>query len=82
MPHWWLPEIPVGEKILRSLICYLFLLVMFRRLGKREAGQMTPFDLFVLLVLLEPSGKLSVLKQEDSPQAAPPGAGQNSDRTS
>src|SRR5579863_4347851 len=51
MPHWWLPEIPVGEKILRSLICYLFLLVMFRLLGKREVGQMTPFDLIVLLVL-------------------------------
>jgi uncharacterized membrane protein YcaP (DUF421 family) len=51
MPHWWLPEISVGEKILRSLICYLFLLVMFRLLGKREVGQMTPFDLIVLLVL-------------------------------
>lgn len=51
MPHWWLPEISVGEKILRSLICYFFLLVMFRLLGKREVGQMTPFDLIVLLVL-------------------------------
>jgi uncharacterized membrane protein YcaP (DUF421 family) len=51
MPHWWLPEISVGEKILRSLICYFFLLIMFRLLGKREVGQMTPFDLIVLLVL-------------------------------
>ena len=51
MPHWWVPEIPVSEKILRSLFCYFFLLVMFRLLGKREVGQMTPFDLIVLLVL-------------------------------
>jgi uncharacterized membrane protein YcaP (DUF421 family) len=49
--HWWLPEISPGEKILRSLIVYLFLLVMFRLLGKRQVGQMTPFDLIVLLIL-------------------------------
>ena len=49
--HWWLPEISVGEKILRSLIVYFFLLVMFRLLGKREVAQMTVFDLVVLLIL-------------------------------
>ncbi len=49
--HWWLPEIPIIEKILRSLIVYVFLLVMFRLLGKRQVGQMTPFDLIVLLIL-------------------------------
>ena len=49
--HWWLPEIPTGEKILRSLIVYVFLLVMFRLMGKREVAQMTVFDLVVLLVL-------------------------------
>lgn len=49
--HWWLPEISIGEKILRSLIVYFFLLIMFRLLGKRQVGQMTPFDLIVLLIL-------------------------------
>jgi uncharacterized membrane protein YcaP (DUF421 family) len=49
--HWWMPEIPVGEKIVRSLVVYLFLLVMFRLLGKREVAQMTVFDLIVLLIL-------------------------------
>jgi len=49
--HWWLPEIPLTEKILRSLIVYFFLLVMFRLLGKREVAQMTVFDLIVLLIL-------------------------------
>ena len=51
MPHWWLMEISPGEKILRSLVVYLFLLIMFRLLGKRQVGQMTPFDLIVLLIL-------------------------------
>lgn len=49
--HWWLPEVPVAEKIIRALIVYLFLLIMFRVLGKRQVGQMTPFDLVVLLIL-------------------------------
>lgn len=49
--HWWLPEIPVWEKIARPIIVYVFLLVMFRFLGKRQVGQMTPFDLVVLMIL-------------------------------
>jgi uncharacterized membrane protein YcaP (DUF421 family) len=49
--HWWLPELPTSEKILRSLVVYFFLLVMFRLLGKREVAQMTVFDLIVLLIL-------------------------------
>lgn len=49
--HWWLPEISPGEKILRSLIVYFFLVIMFRLLGKREVAQMTVFDLVVLLIL-------------------------------
>jgi len=49
--HWWIPEIAPYEKVLRSLIVYGFLLLMFRLLGKRQVGQMTPFDLIVLLIL-------------------------------
>src|SRR5712692_2462298 len=49
--HWWIPEIPWSEKIFRSLIVYLFLLVVFRLLGKRQVGQLTPFDLIVLLMI-------------------------------
>lgn len=49
--HWWLPEVSVGERIIRALIVYFFLLIMFRVLGKRQVGQMTPFDLIVLLIL-------------------------------
>jgi uncharacterized membrane protein YcaP (DUF421 family) len=54
---------------------------MFRLLGKREVGRMTPFDLIVLLVLLEPSGKLGVLKQEDSPNATSTDTEQTPDRS-
>ena len=49
--HFWLPEIPLAEKVLRSVIIYGFLLVAFRLAGKRQLGQMTPFDLIVLLVI-------------------------------
>ncbi len=47
----FLPEISVAEKILRSVVVYLFLLVAFRLTGKRQAGQLTPFDLVVLLII-------------------------------
>jgi uncharacterized membrane protein YcaP (DUF421 family) len=47
----WLPEIAVWEKAFRSLVVYLFLLVAFRVTGKRQVGQLTPFDLTVLLII-------------------------------
>lgn len=46
-----IPQIPALEKIIRPLIVYLFLLLAFRLAGKRELGQMTPFDLIVLLTI-------------------------------
>jgi uncharacterized membrane protein YcaP (DUF421 family) len=47
----FIPEIQVLEKIIRPLIVYFFLLIAFRLAGKRELGQMTPFDLIVLLTI-------------------------------
>src|SRR5471032_617604 len=43
--------IPVGEKTLRTVAVYAFLLVGLRLAGKRELGQLNPFDLVVLLLL-------------------------------
>jgi uncharacterized membrane protein YcaP (DUF421 family) len=43
--------IPVAEKLLRTLAVYAFLLVGLRLAGKRELGQLNPFDLVVLLLL-------------------------------
>src|SRR5256885_3169606 len=41
---WW-------ELILRVVIIYGFLLVILRLSGKRQVGQLAPFDLVLLLVL-------------------------------
>ena len=41
---WW-------ELILRGIIIYGFLLVLLRLTGKRQVGQLAPFDLVLLLVL-------------------------------
>jgi uncharacterized membrane protein YcaP (DUF421 family) len=49
--HILIPEIPVVEKVIRSAVVYLFLLVGFRLAGKRQLGTMTAFDLVVLLVI-------------------------------
>ncbi len=45
------PEITIAEKVLRSFAVYAFLLIAFRIAGKRQVGQLTPFDLVVLLVI-------------------------------
>ncbi len=47
----WIPEISIAEKILRSVVIYFFILLAFRFTGKRQVGQLTPFDLVVLLIL-------------------------------
>ena len=47
----FVPDVSVAEKILRSAVVYVFLLVAFRMAGKRALGQMTAFDLIVLLVI-------------------------------
>lgn len=47
----WHLQISVGEKVFRSVVVYLFLLVAFRIAGKRELGQATTLDLAVLLLV-------------------------------
>src|SRR6266404_5422537 len=41
---WW-------EFVLRGIIIYVFLIVLLRLTGKRQVGQLSPFDLVLLLVL-------------------------------
>jgi uncharacterized membrane protein YcaP (DUF421 family) len=43
--------VPWWELIARALIIYVFLLIMLRLTGKRQVGQLAPFDLVLLLVL-------------------------------
>lgn len=44
-------DIGYSEKILRTIVVYLFLLAGLRLAGKRELSQLNPFDLVVLLLL-------------------------------
>ena len=44
LPHW-------SEFLLRAGIVYVFLIAILRLTGKRQVGQMAPFDLVLLLVL-------------------------------
>ena len=47
----WNLAIPVWELVLRAAVVYAFLLVLLRLTGKRQIGQLAPFDLVLLLVL-------------------------------
>lgn len=47
----WKLSLPWWELIARGLIVYVFLIVLLRSTGKRQIGQMSPFDLVLLLVL-------------------------------
>lgn len=47
---WTLTE-PWWELLLRGSVVYFVLFVLFRLSGKRQAGQMTPFDLLLLLII-------------------------------
>jgi uncharacterized membrane protein YcaP (DUF421 family) len=47
----WPLTVSLWELILRGSLVYLLLIVLLRVTGKRQIGQMAPFDLVLLLVL-------------------------------
>ena len=47
----WSISVPWWELIVRSSVVYVFLLILIRVTGKRQVGQLSPFDLVLLLVL-------------------------------
>jgi Predicted membrane protein len=47
----WNLSLPWWEFVLRGVIVYVFLLIILRMTGKRQTGQLAPFDLVLLLVL-------------------------------
>jgi uncharacterized membrane protein YcaP (DUF421 family) len=47
----WKSDLPIWELVLRAVIVYAFLIVLLRLTGKRQVGQLAPFDLVLLLVL-------------------------------
>jgi len=44
-------SVPWWELIFRALVVYVFLIVLLRVTGKRQVGQLAPFDLVLLLML-------------------------------
>jgi uncharacterized membrane protein YcaP (DUF421 family) len=44
-------HLSVGEKVLRAVLVYVFLVVALRVVGKRQLGQTNTFDLVVLLLV-------------------------------
>jgi uncharacterized membrane protein YcaP (DUF421 family) len=47
----WNLALPWWEFIARALIVYAFLILLLRLTGRRQVGQLAPFDLVLLLVL-------------------------------
>lgn len=44
-------SVPWWELIIRGLVVYVFLIALLRLTGKRQIGQLSPFDLVLLLIL-------------------------------
>jgi uncharacterized membrane protein YcaP (DUF421 family) len=49
----WLPEISILELIIRGVVVYLALFALLRFIGKKHVGELSPFDLVVLLIISE-----------------------------
>ncbi len=47
----WHPTLPRWELIVRGLVVYVLVAIILRLTGKRQLGQLAPFDLVLLLVL-------------------------------
>ena len=47
----WSLSVPWWELVVRCVVVYVFLLALLRLTGKRQVGQLAPFDLVLLLVL-------------------------------
>jgi uncharacterized membrane protein YcaP (DUF421 family) len=47
----WSMSVQWSEFVLRAVLVYVFLIVILRMTGKRQVGQLAPFDLVLLLVL-------------------------------
>jgi uncharacterized membrane protein YcaP (DUF421 family) len=44
-------SVPWWEFLIRGIVVYLFLILLLRLTGRRQVGQLAPFDLVLLLVL-------------------------------
>jgi uncharacterized membrane protein YcaP (DUF421 family) len=58
-------QVPILEKILRTILVYATILVLFRIVGKRDLGTMNMFD-FVVLFLLSNVVQNAIIGNDDS----------------
>jgi uncharacterized membrane protein YcaP (DUF421 family) len=49
----FMPTLPIWELLARGAIMFLAVLILLRVFGKRQVGQMTPYDLTGLLLISE-----------------------------
>jgi len=59
-------QIPLVEKVLRSIAVYLFLVLALRLAGKRELAQLNSLDLVVLLLLLSNTVQNAIIGPDNS----------------
>ena len=52
----WVPSVGVFELIFPGVAVYLVLFALLRFIGKKHVGQLSPFDLVVLLIISETVG--------------------------
>ncbi len=53
------------ETVIRVAIVYFFVMIFFRIMGKREVGQLSPFDL-VLLMLIPDISSMGMMREDYS----------------
>src|SRR4029079_19398971 len=63
--HLFALGVPFTEKLLRTAIVYIFLLAGLRLAGKRELGQLNPFE-FVVLLLLSNTVQNAIIGEDNS----------------
>ena len=49
----WIPSLSILELIFRGVVVYLVLFALMRFIGKKHVGELSPFDLVVLLIISE-----------------------------
>jgi uncharacterized membrane protein YcaP (DUF421 family) len=49
----WIPSLSIVELIFRGVVVYLVLFALLRFIGKKHVGELSPFDLVVLLIISE-----------------------------
>ena len=59
-------QLPLLEKVLRTIAVYLFLVLALRLAGKRELAQLNSFDLVVLLLLLSNTVQNAIIGPDNS----------------